>query len=108
MNISDQERVDDILEFAQTLTSLVANGYEEFCNKVVLQLSIERLIISIGEACSKISPEFQAAHPEIPWRDIVSMRNLLIHAYQRIDLIQVWKAASKDLPDLVQNLNTNF
>lgn len=108
MNISDQERVEDILEFAQILTTLVANGHEEFRNEVVLQLSIERLIISIGEACNKISPEFQATHPEIPWRDIVSMRNLLIHAYQRTDLIQVWKAASEGIPELVQNLKTDF
>lgn len=71
---------------------------------MVLQLAIERLIISVGEACSKISAEFQLGHPEIPWRDIVSMRNLLIHAYQRIDSAQVWKAASKDISALVAAL----
>lgn len=107
MNISDRERIEDIFEFAQTLASLVAKGEHEFRSEVVLQLSIERLIISIGEACNKISTDFQVAHPEIPWRDIVSMRNLLIHAYQRIDSTQVWKAATQDIPELVKNLNRN-
>ena len=55
MSISDQERVEDILEFVQTLASLVEKGQNEFRSEVVLQLSIERLMISIGEACSKLS-----------------------------------------------------
>lgn len=102
MSISDQERVEDILEFAQTLASLVDKGQNEFHSEVVLQLSVERLLISIGEACSKLSNEFQASHHEIIWRDIVSMRNLLIHAYHRIDLNQVWVAASQDVPNLAR------
>jgi len=52
LSISDQERVEDILEFAQTLASLVEKGQDKFRSEVVLQLSIERLMISIGEACS--------------------------------------------------------
>jgi len=102
LSISDQERVEDILEFAQTLASLVEKGQDKFRSEVVLHLSIERLMISIGEACSKLSNEFQSAHPQIMWRDIVSMRNLLIHAYHRIDLNQVWVAASQDVPNLVR------
>lgn len=47
MSISDQERVEDILEFAQTLASLVEKGQDKFRSEVVLQLSIERLMISI-------------------------------------------------------------
>ena len=46
MSISDQERVEDILEFVQTLASLVEKGQNEFRSEVVLQLSIERLIAS--------------------------------------------------------------
>jgi len=65
LSISDQERVEDILEFAQTLASLVEKGQDKFRSEVVLQLSIERLMISIGEACSKLSNEFQSAHPQI-------------------------------------------
>jgi uncharacterized protein with HEPN domain len=84
---------------------LVAKGHDDFCEEVVLQLSIERLMISIGEACSKLSPEFQEAHPQISWRDIVSMRNLLIHAYHRIDRNQVWKTANQDVPNLVREIS---
>jgi len=65
LSISDQERVEDILEFAQTLEALVAKEHDEFRTQVVLQLSVKRLMISIGEACSKLSPEFQDAHPQI-------------------------------------------
>jgi uncharacterized protein with HEPN domain len=104
VNIGDRERVEDIHEFAQTLAILVARGKDNFSQEIVFKLSVERLIISIGEACNKMSSEFQAANPQIPWRDIVGMRNLLIHAYERIDSDQVWAAASKDIPDLVKSL----
>jgi len=48
--------------------------------------AIVRCIEIIGEAASKIGPEARTAHPEIPWIDIVGMRNRLIHAYFDIDL----------------------
>ena len=51
-----------------------------------------------------MSVAFQGNHPEIPWRDIVAMRNLLIHAYHRIEITQVWKTATTDIPELVHSI----
>lgn len=105
MSATDQERIEDILEFAETVAAIVGEGEAKFDSNKVSQLALERLIISIGEACSKITPEFQSTHPEIPWRDIIGMRNLLIHAYHRIEISQVWKAASQDIPALVSSIS---
>jgi uncharacterized protein with HEPN domain len=105
MSATDQERIEDILEFAETITAIVSEGQEKFESNKVSQLALERLIISIGEACSKMSADFQNTHSEIPWRDIIGMRNLLIHAYHRIEISQVWKAASEDIPALVRSIS---
>ena len=104
MSATDKERIEDILEFAETVSAIVSEGQDRFNSNKVSQLALERLLICIGEACSKLTSDFQYAHSEIPWRNIISMRNLLIHAYHRIEISQVWKAASEDIPNLVRSI----
>lgn len=58
----------------------------------------------IGEAATRISKEGRVAHSEIPWTDIVAMRNRLIHVYFDIDLDRVWDTVTDDLPPLISAL----
>lgn len=57
----------------------------DFEKDQMLSFAVIRALEIFGEASSKISNEFQKAHPHIPWRAIVGMRNRLIHAYFDID-----------------------
>jgi uncharacterized protein with HEPN domain len=59
----------------------------------------------IGEAVRGITADFKAAHPEIPWSDIIGMRNILIHHYFGIDRDAVWKVVEHDLPLLKQQFS---
>lgn len=61
---------------------------------VIRQLEI------IGEAAHHLSKEFHAAHSEIPFEDMIGMRNMLIHGYVDVDLEVVWKTSHEDLPVL--------
>ena len=70
----------------------------------MLALSIIKLIEIIGEGASGVSSEFRQRHTDIPWQDIVSMRNRLIHAYFDIDLDRVWDTMIEDLPRLASDL----
>ncbi|MGH8246995.1 MAG: HepT-like ribonuclease domain-containing protein, partial [Gammaproteobacteria bacterium] len=54
----------------------------------------------IGEAAAKIGPEVRAQYADIPWADIVGMRNRLIHAYFDIDLGLLYETVTGDLPPL--------
>ena len=54
----------------------------------------------IGEAARSLPGRLRDAHPEIPWPGIISMRNVLVHAYFRIDVAEVWRVVQSDLPDL--------
>lgn len=58
----------------------------------------------IGEAASKISSAGRNAHPQIPWRDIIDMRNFLIHTYFRIDKDILWNTATQSIPPLIVEL----
>ena len=70
----------------------------------MLQLSLVRCIEIIGEASSKLSKESYDKFPQIPWKNITSMRNRLIHAYYDINLNTVWSTVMEDLPPLVAEL----
>ena len=69
-----------------------------------LMLSLVRLVEVIGEAASRVSRELQEQTPAIPWADIISTRNRLIHAYFAINLGLLWETIENDLPPLVKEL----
>ena len=75
--------------------------WERFRGDDLLQNAVMRMIQIVGEAASKISPEYRKAHPEIPWRGIIGMRHRLVHEYFRIDPERVWKVVENDLPALI-------
>jgi len=64
------------------------------------QFAVARALEIVGEASAKLSEDFRAGHPEIDWRGLKSMRNLLIHEYAYVDGEEVWKACQNDVPDL--------
>ena len=55
----------------------------------------------MGEAVKRLSADFRADHPEIPWVLIAGMRDKLIHGYDIVDLDRVWKTTEKDVPELL-------
>ena len=65
------------------------------------QDSVIRRIEIIGEAARRISPEIRTAYPDIPWTEMIGMRNLMIHDYDDIDLEIVWSTVQRDLPRLI-------
>jgi uncharacterized protein with HEPN domain len=74
------------------------------CGRRNLRLATERRIEIIGEAARRISPELKEANPEIPWRLIVDQRNVLIHAYDEIEIERIWALAQQDIPRLLEQL----
>jgi uncharacterized protein with HEPN domain len=71
------------------------------------QDAVIRNIEVVGEAVSKIqrvSPEFIASHPDLPWARMRAMRNVAIHEYFFVDLQVVWKTATEDLPELKRRI----
>ncbi len=63
-----------------------------------------RRIEIIGEATRRLSPEFRAEHPEIPWQDMAGMRSKLIHDYDKVDLHRVWEVVERDIPALITHI----
>jgi uncharacterized protein with HEPN domain len=70
----------------------------------VWTLGLVKCVEIIGEAAARIGKETKERNPQIPWAQIVAMRNRLVHLYFDIDLDQVWNAVTQDLPPLVTQL----
>jgi uncharacterized protein with HEPN domain len=73
-------------------------------NDLVWTLGLVKCVEIIGEAAARIGNETKERNPQIPWAQIVAMRNRLVHLYFDIDLDQVWNAVTEDLPALVTQL----
>jgi uncharacterized protein with HEPN domain len=67
-------------------------------------LAIIKSIEIIGEAASKVTETYKTENSNIPWSDIINMRNRLIHAYFDVNLDIVWQTVKADLPNLIKAL----
>lgn len=63
-------------------------------------------IAIIGEVCRSLSDEFHADYTNVPWADIIGMRNILVHHYFGIDEDAIWSVVEKDIPELKFNIET--
>ncbi len=69
-----------------------------------LGLAVVRLMEIVGEAANRVPREQRSKYPEIPWIQIISLRNRLIHGYDAIDYEILWQILNHDLPELVFSL----
>jgi uncharacterized protein with HEPN domain len=69
-----------------------------------LQDQIVRRIEIIGEAVKNLPDDMKKGHPEVPWRDMAGMRDIVVHQYFGVDLEFVWQAATKDFPELKRKI----
>jgi len=83
-------------------------SYDHFMQNSLLQDGVIRQITIIGEAARSVSDVFRNAHPELPWSEMVGMRNKLIHDYFEVDFSTVWDTAKSDLPRLKQQVEQSL
>jgi uncharacterized protein with HEPN domain len=96
----DKERLRDISEAIEKIEMYVSIGYRAFTEDERTQVWIIHHLQVIGEASNHLSDELTEQNKDVPWADIVGLRNILVHQYFGIDLTQVWETAVLDMPVL--------
>ncbi len=89
-----------ILECIEKVGRFTADGRGRFFRDAMIQDAVLRNFEVIGEAAKRLNNDYRAAHPEIPWRALAGLRDVLIHQYEGVDVARVWTIVENDLPGL--------
>jgi uncharacterized protein with HEPN domain len=102
MRRDDAYLLDILIAARKALKFVEGIDRNEFEDNELVQNAVMRPLEIIGEASAKISKDFRKAHSEIPWKEMVGLRNRLVHEYFRINFGVVWDTIHKDLPKLIE------
>jgi uncharacterized protein with HEPN domain len=91
-----------ILECSERIERFTRGGRENFFREVLIQDAVIRNLEIIGEAAKRVDDDYRATHPQIPWRGMTALRDVLIHQYEGVDLGKVWAVVERNLPQLKQ------
>ena len=92
-----REYLQDILDAINEIESFLDGiSFEDFQSNRIKVLAMVKLLEIVGEAVCKIPKDKYRIYPEVPWRSIIGMRNILIHEYWQIDIEVLWST----IPDL--------
>jgi len=97
---NELERLQDILDAISAIESELLQGYNVFEIDRKSQVWVVHHLQIIGEASRSLSDAFRNFNPQIPWPQIIGMRNIFVHAYFKINVKVVWDTAQNDLPEL--------
>ncbi|NET41015.1 DUF86 domain-containing protein [Okeania sp. SIO2B3] len=89
-----------VLQFAEGIDKSELATNEEKQSAILYQ------IIVMGEATKRLSPEFREQYPEIPWKDIAGMRDILAHQYDRLNFNTLWDVIQSDVPEVLPLLES--
>lgn len=102
---ADTVRLQHMVDAAnQALTFVAEKSRSELERDQLLALALVKLIEIFGEAASKITREPKSQSPEIPWADIIAMRNRLIHGYFDVNLDIIWRTVNEEIPPIARQI----
>lgn len=88
----------NIVECIEKIEEYTKQGKEEFVKSSLIQDAVIRNLEIIGEATKNITFPLRKDYPEIPWREMAGLRDVLIHDYLGVDLKTVWNVVENELP----------
>lgn len=94
----------NILEYVRHIKTFTSAGRSSFLTDRKTQEAVIRCFEVIGEATKRLSETTRDSYPEIPWRRMAGMRDVLIHQYEGVDLEEVWEVIEHMLPSLERDI----
>jgi uncharacterized protein with HEPN domain len=101
----DLSILEHILSYCDQIRQAIerfGEDYAQFQVDPVYRNAVALCLLQIGELVGKLTDEFRAQHPAIPWRQIKAMRNIVAHSYGSVDPETTWEIITGDIPQLAQ------
>lgn len=93
--------LQDIIHYTEKVEQFVVGlDFKHFTKNEEKTLAVIHALQIIGEAVNRLPPSLKQRYPEVPWMDIIGMRNIIVHGYFLVDLKVVWKTVKESLPPL--------
>lgn len=101
----DEASLRDIAQACRLVVDFVSDHtYESFLEDTRTQSAVQHQLLVIGEAVKRLTIGFRSQHADVPWSLIAGMRDHIIHAYDSVDLDEVWNTATADIPELLAKI----
>jgi uncharacterized protein with HEPN domain len=101
----DKAYLHDIVEsFERAMGYLGTLTVSQLAADQEKQDAIIRRIEIVGEATKRLSEDLRSANPQVPWREMAGMRDILIHGYDRVDVVRIHSAVTMRMPELIDEL----
>lgn len=101
----DDARLLDILLAARKILAFTEGiSFDRFAGDEAIQSAVSYQLVIIGEAARFLGDETKSGLPDIPWQQVVGLRNLLAHEYFRVDVRRVWNIVRADVPSLIRQI----
>ncbi|MFA7199756.1 MAG: HepT-like ribonuclease domain-containing protein [Methanoculleus sp.] len=98
------DRLLDMLEAIEEIERYAVRGREAFLQDELVQVWMVHHLQIIGEAASRLPQDMRSASPGVPWKQVIGLRNILVHAYFRVDPEEVWAVVDRDIPALEEEV----
>lgn len=108
MTAKDRKALAEIAYALDAAARIVSVGKDFYDDDERARLASEAIISRIGEAAGRLSEPFLAAHPDVSWKAIRGMRNLVSHQYQIISYDRVWDTMAIYFPALRAELHADL
>lgn len=99
----------DMLGFVRELRCIVTGRtLQSYLSERILNLAVERLFINLGEAAQRVPEAERASMSDVPWRQIIGLRNLLAHGYERVEQETLYRTATGELVAVEQAIEAHL
>ena len=101
----DKGRLEDMRQYALNVEKILEGvTYSDFVEDIRVYFSTMKNIEIIGEVAYMLSLDFKNTHQELPWRQIIDMRHILVHGYAQVSSKDLWDTANDDIRPLREQI----
>jgi uncharacterized protein with HEPN domain len=105
MNESDRTHVQDMVEYVGRVSRYVEGlDRDRLAEDTLVQDALARALTVVSCAAGRVSDSCRVAYPDIPWRELAALREVILHDDVEVDLDTLWSAANQDVPELLPAL----